>query len=89
MARRNRTTTRDSKRGGSGARIVSEGGKVPARVSPDDYVRRRTEVEKKDHEEFQGYLADKKAAEARKAPPPPTRTKGVSRRTMFMLPDCS
>ena len=47
-------------------------------------VRRRAEVDAKDHEEFQGYLAEKKEADARKkAAAAPTKSRGVSRRTMF------
>ena len=67
MAKRGkRTTTKTPQRGGPGARIVSEGGKLPARASAADYARRRAEVDAKDHEEFQGYLAEKKEAQARK-----------------------
>jgi len=40
-------------------------------------------VDAKDHEEFQGYLAEKKAADARKKAAAPTKSRGVSRRTMF------
>src|SRR5262249_41684529 len=84
MAKRGkRTTTKTPQRGGTGARIVSEGGKLPARASAADYARRRAEVDAKDHEEFQGYLAEKKEADARKKAVAPTKSRGVSRRTMF------
>ena len=86
MAKRGkRTSTKTPQRGGPGARIVSEGGKLPARASAADYARRRAEVDAKDHEEFQGYLAEKKEADARKAKAvaAPTKSRGVSRRTMF------
>lgn len=85
MAKRSkRTTTKTPQRGGPGAKIVSEGGKLPARASAADYARRRAEVDAKDHEEFQGYLAEKKEADARKkAAAAPTKSRGVSRRTMF------
>jgi hypothetical protein len=85
MAKRSkRTTTKTPQRGGPGAKIVSEGGKLPARASAADYARRRAEVDAKDHEEFQGYLAEKKQADARKkAAVAPTKSRGISRRTMF------
>jgi thiocyanate desulfurase len=85
MAKRSkRTTTKTPQRGGPGAKIVSEGGKLPARATAADYARRRAEVDAKDHEEFQGYLAEKKEADARKkAAVAPTKSRGVSRRTMF------
>jgi thiocyanate desulfurase len=85
MAKRGkRTTTKTPQRGGPGAKIISEGGKLPARASAADYARRRAEVDAKDHEEFQGYLAEKKEADARKkAAAAPTKTRGISRRTMF------
>lgn len=85
MAKRGkRTTTKTPQRGGTGARIVSEGGKLPARATAADYARRRAEVDAKDHEEFQGYLAEKKEVDARKkAAAAPTKSRGVSRRTMF------
>ncbi|HEX9325165.1 MAG TPA: hypothetical protein VF915_01535, partial [Reyranella sp.] len=86
MAKRGkRTSTKTPQRGGPGARIVSEGGKLPARASAADYARRRAEVDAKDHEEFKGYLAEKKEADARKAKAvaAPTKSRGVSRRTMF------
>ncbi len=57
--------------------------------STDAFVRRRTEVEGRDHEEFQAYLADKKEAEARKAKAAvpttltPTKSSRFSRRTIF------
>ena len=55
MAKRGkRTTTKTPQRGGPGARIVSEGGKLPARASAADYARRRAEVDAEDHEEFKG-----------------------------------
>ena len=85
MAKRGkRTTAKTPQRGGPGAKIASEGGKLPARASAADYARRRAEVDAKDHEEFQGYLAEKKEADARKkAAVAPTKSRGVSRRTMF------
>ena len=84
MAKRSkRTTTKTPQRGGPGAKIVSEGGKLPARASAADYARRRAEVDAKDHEEFQGYLAEKKEADARKKAVAPTKSRGISRRTMF------
>ena len=85
MAKRGkRTTTKTPQRGGPGAKIVSEGGKLPARATAADYARRRAEVDAKDHEEFQGYLAEKKEADARKkAAVAPTKSRGISRRTMF------
>ena len=85
MAKRGkRTSTKTPQRGGPGAKIVSEGGKLPARASAADYARRRAEVDAKDHEEFQGYLAEKKQADARKkAAVAPTKSRGISRRTMF------
>ncbi len=85
MAKRGKpTTTKTPQRGGPGAKIVSEGGKLPARASAADYARRRAEVDAKDHEEFQGYLAEKKEVDARKkAVAAPTKSRGVSRRTMF------
>ena len=88
MAKRGkRTTTKTPQRGGPGAKVVSEGGKLPARNSAQDFVRRRTEVEEKDHAEFQTYLAEKKEADARKAKTAvaaaPTKARGMSRRTMF------
>ena len=47
-------------------------------------LHRRAEVDAKDHEEFQGYLAEKKEADARKkAAAAPTKSRGISRRTMF------
>src|SRR4029450_8756018 len=84
MAKRSkRTTTKTPQRGGPGATIVSEGGKLPARAPAPDYARRRAEVDAKDHEEFQGYLAEKKEADARKKAVAPTKSLGISRRTMF------
>ena len=84
MAKRGkRTTTKTPQRGGPGAKIVSEEGKLPARASAADYARRRAEVDANDHEEFKGYLAEKKEADARKKPVAPTKSRGVSRRTMF------
>src|SRR4029450_2024205 len=87
MAKRSkRTTTKTPQRGATGARIVSEGGKLPARATAADYARRRAEVDAKDHEEFQGYLAEKKEADARKkAAAAPTKSRGVSRRTLFTV----
>src|SRR5882757_6360355 len=84
MAKRGkRTTTKTPQQGGPRAKVVSEGGKLPARASAADYARRRAEVDAKDHEEFQGYLAEKKEADARKKVAAPTKTRGISRRTMF------
>ena len=68
MAKRGKPTkTRTPQRGGPSAKVVSEGGKLPAKRSAADFVKRRTEVEQKDHAEFQTYLAEKKEADARKA----------------------
>src|SRR5260370_23346478 len=87
MAKRNkRAKTKAPQRGGPGVKVVSEGGKLPAKSSAQDFVRRRTEVEEKDHAEFQTYLAEKKEADSRKAKAAagaPTKTRGLSRRTMF------
>jgi thiocyanate desulfurase len=88
MAKRNKPTkTKSPQRGGPGVKVVSEGGKLPARSSAQDFVRRRIEVEEKDHAEFQTYLAEKKEADARKAKvaaaTAPTKARGLSRRTMF------
>jgi hypothetical protein len=84
MAKRSkRTTTKTPQRGGAGPRIVSEGGKLPARATAADYARRRAEVDAEDHKEFQGYLAEKKEADARRKAATPTKSRGVSRRTMF------
>ena len=63
MAKRGKPTrTKTPQRGGPGVKVVSEGGKLPARKSAADFVKRRTEVEQKDHAEFQTYLAEKKAS---------------------------
>jgi thiocyanate desulfurase len=87
MAKRGKPTkTKTPQRGGPSVKVVSEGGKLPAKRSAADFVKRRTEVEEKDHAEFQTYLADKKEADARKAKasaPAPTKSRGMSRRTMF------
>jgi thiocyanate desulfurase len=88
MAKRGkRTTTKTPQRGGPGPKVVSEGGKLPAKNSAADFVKRRTQVEEKDHAEFQTYLAEKKEADARKAKTAvaaaPTKPRGMSRRTMF------
>ena len=90
MAKRSkRTKTKTPQRGGPSVKVVSEGGKLPAaKRSAADFVRRRTEVEEKDHAEFQTYLAEKKEADARKAKASapataPTKSRGMSRRTMF------
>ncbi len=87
MAKRNKPTkTRKPQRGGPNVKVVSETGKLPvAKKSADDFVRRRTQVEEKDHAEFQTYLAEKKEADARKAMAvamaAPTKRRGISRRT--------
>src|SRR5262245_54468954 len=78
-----RTTAKTPQRGAAGARIVSERGKLRARVTAGDYARGRAEVDAQDHEEFKGYLAEKKEADARKKAAAPTESRGVSRRTMF------
>jgi hypothetical protein len=89
MAKRSkRTGTKKPQRGGPSVKVVSEGGKLPiAKVSADDFVRRRTQVEEKDHAEFQTYLAEKKEADARKAMAvamaAPTKRRGFSRRSIF------
>src|SRR5690242_8978929 len=86
MAKRGkRTTTTTPQSGEPGARIVSEEGNLPARASAADYVRRRAEVDARDHQEFQGYLAEKKEADARKAVAlmPPPKKWGFSRRSIF------
>ena len=69
MAKRGKPTkTKKPQRGGPGVKVVSEVGKLPvAKKSPADFVRRRTQVEEKDHAEFQTYLAEKKEADSRKA----------------------
>ena len=74
MAKRGKPTkTKTPQRGGPSAKVVSEGGKLPAKRSAADFVKRRTEVEQKDHAEFQTYLAEKKEADARKAKAPAPR----------------
>ena len=88
MAKRGkRTTAKKPPSKTPGARVVPEGGKLPARAAADEYVRRRAQVDEKDHAEFQTYLAEKKVADERKARAAavatPTRSRGVSRRTMF------
>src|SRR5882757_8280311 len=80
MAKRNKPTkTRKPQRGGP-----------VAKKSPADFVRRRTQVEEKDHAEFQTYLAEKKEADSRKAKAgapaaAPPKSRGVSRRTMLSV----
>ena len=90
MAKRNKPTrTKTPQRGGPGAKVVSEGGKLPVvKKSAADFVKRRTQVEEKDHAEFQTYLAEKKEADARKAKASapaaaPPKSRGISRRTML------
>src|SRR5260221_12235610 len=87
MAKRKQTTTNKPQGGAIGAEIASEGGQVPARAAADAYVRRRAEVDQKDHVEFQDYLAAKKVSEELKARSAivttPTKRRGFSRRTMF------
>src|SRR5229473_2157197 len=92
MAKRSKPTkTKKPQRGGPGVKVVSEVGKLPvAKKSPDDFVRRRTQVEEKDHAEFQTYLAEKKEADSRKAKASapaaaPPKSRGVSRRTMLSV----
>ena len=58
--------------------IPPEEGKLPvspplSKGSPQDYVRRRAEVDRQDYAEFQAYLAEKRAVEARKAKSAPTK----------------
>src|SRR5258708_31868855 len=85
------TKTRKPQRGGPGVKVVSEVGKFPvARKSPADFVRRRTQLEEKDHAEFQTYLAEKKEADSRKAkagapPAAPPTGRGMSRRTSLSV----
>ena len=65
--------------------------KLPvSKVSPDEFVKRRTAVAEKDHAEFQTYLTEKQADDARKSaaaqvPAAPVEKKagGMSRRTML------
>ncbi|WP_421996987.1 hypothetical protein [Reyranella sp.] len=88
MAKRGqRTTTGKPQRGAPGVQVEPEGGRVPARVSPEEFVRRRTEVEQQDHAAFQTYVAAKADADARKAMAvamaAPTRRRGFSRRSIF------
>src|SRR3984893_16088173 len=92
MAKRNKPTkTKQPQRGGPSVKVVSEVGKLPvAKKSPADFVRRRTQVEEKDHAEFQTYLAEKKEADSRKAKASapaaaPPKSRGVSRRTMLSV----
>ncbi len=92
MAKRNKPTkTKKPQRGGPGVKVVSEVGKLPvAKKSPADFVRRRTQVEEKDHAEFQTYLAEKKEADSRKAKAgapaaAPPKSRGMSRRTMLSV----
>jgi hypothetical protein len=92
MAKRGKPTkTKNPQRGGPGVKVVSEVGKLPvAKKSPADFVRRRTQVEEKDHAEFQTYLAEKKEADSRKAKASapaaaPPKSRGVSRRTMLSV----
>src|SRR5260370_11525780 len=83
--------TKKPQRGAPGGKVVSEAGKIPAaKKSPADFVRRRTQVEEKDHAEFQTYLAEKKEADSRKAKASapaaaPPKSRGVSRRTMLSV----
>src|SRR6266498_2107488 len=87
MARRKQTTTKKPQREAPGAKIVSEGGNLPARSAADEYVRRRAEVDERDHTEFQTYLAAKKVSEELKARTAiatiPTKRRGFSRRSIF------
>jgi hypothetical protein len=92
MAKRSKPTkTKKPQRGGPSVKVVSEVGKLPvAKKSPADFVRRRTQVEEKDHAEFQTYLAEKKEADSRKAKASapaaaPPKSRGVSRRTMLSV----
>src|SRR5216684_7906787 len=92
MAKRNKPTkTKKPQRGGPSVKVVSEGGKLPAaKRSAADFVKRRTQVEEKDHAEFQTYLAEKKEADSRKArasapAAAPPKSRGVSRRTMLSV----
>jgi hypothetical protein len=65
--------------------------KLPvSKTSPDEFVKRRTEVAEKDHAEFQTYLVDKQEADARKsaaslvpAAPAEKKNRKLSRRTML------
>src|SRR5712664_3892746 len=67
--------------------------KLPvSKTSPDEFVKRRTEVAEKDHAEFQTYLVDKEEADARKsaaaqvpvlAAPVEKKSRKLSRRTML------
>jgi hypothetical protein len=63
------------------------GGSPPATQSQvDEFVRRRAEVAAQDHTEFQGYLAEKREAEARlPANGPGTADRKVSRRAMLKV----
>jgi thiocyanate desulfurase len=61
-----------------------------AKTSPDEFVKRRTEVAEKDHTEFQTYLVEKKEDDARKsaaslvpAAPVAKKSSKLSRRTML------
>jgi thiocyanate desulfurase len=61
-----------------------------AKTSPDQFVKRRTEVAEKDHAEFQTYLVEKKEDNARKsaaslvpAAPVAKKSSKLSRRTML------
>jgi thiocyanate desulfurase len=61
-----------------------------SKTSPDEFVKRRTEVAEKDHAEFQTYLVDKQEADARKsaaapvpAAPVEKKSRKLSRRTML------
>ncbi len=85
--RSKRTSTKKPQRGGPGAKVVSEGGQLPAKASAQDFVKRRTQVDEKDHEEFQTYLAEKKEADARRAPAvaAPPKKRGFNRRTMLSV----
>ena len=55
MAKRGKPTkTKTPQRGGPGVKVVSEGGKLPVKKSAADFVKRRTEVERKDHQRPDG-----------------------------------
>jgi hypothetical protein len=78
-----RTTTKHDQGGMPPIDVTPEESKLPvAKGTPQDYVKRRAEVDQQDHAEFQTYLAEKQAVEARKAKPTPTKRR-VSRRTML------
>ena len=79
------TIAKERQQEGPSVEIVSEGGSLPiARSSAEDFVKRRAEVDKQDHAEFQAYLADRKEADARKtAEVVPLKSRGFSRRKML------